>query len=212
MTAPRDEAGPARRGRGRPRDLGADAAILRAAFELFLERGVDGASIEQIAKRAGVGKLTVYRRWSSKEDLLAHAIESVIQERDWPSIDEIEAASPYEIIERVLPAAADTVASPQFRMLVSRVYGSAVSHPALMATYWRHHILPRRTATTILLQRAQQAGTVPADADLDVLIDMIAGAVTYRALQPHPADAAEMRRYLEALYRQAGLLPSPPNR
>lgn len=45
------------------------------------------------------------------------------------------------------------------------------------------------------------------DADLDVLIDMIAGAVLYRAIQPDPLDAAEARRYLEAVYRQAGLLP-----
>jgi AcrR family transcriptional regulator len=55
-----------------------DTAILRATFELFVERGIDGASIEQIAKRAGVGKLTVYRRWSSKEEVLAQAIESLI--------------------------------------------------------------------------------------------------------------------------------------
>lgn len=197
----------AARGRGRGRDPGTDAAILRTAFELFLERGVDGASIEQIAKRAGVGKLTVYRRWSSKEDLLARAIETVIQDQDWPSDEEIETGSPYEIIERVLPTAAQVAASPQFRALVSRVFGSSVSHPALMATYWRHFILPRRNATKTLLRRAQQAGTVPVDADLDVLIDMIAGAVTYRVLQPNPPDATEMLRYLTALHRQAGLLP-----
>ncbi len=52
---------------------------------------------------------------------------------------------------------------------------------------------------------------MPADADLDVLIDMIAGAVTYRVLQPNPPDAAEMLRYLEALHRQAGLLPPRPD-
>lgn len=195
------------RGRGRPRDPDTDRTILHAAFELFLERGVDGASIEQIARRAGVGKLTVYRRWSSKEELLAQAIEEVLQERDWPSNEDIETGSPAEIIERVLPAAAETAASPRFRALVSRIYGSAVSHPALMATYWRHYILPRRDATKALLRRAQEQGTVRADADLDVLIDMLAGAATYRVLQPDPPDAAEMRRYLEALHRQAGLLP-----
>jgi flagellar biosynthesis protein FlhB len=76
-----------------------------------------------------------------------------------------------------------------------------------MAAYWRHYIVPRREATKALLRRAQEQGTVPADADLDVLIDMLAGAVTYRVLQPDPPDAAEMLRYLEALHRQAGLLP-----
>jgi AcrR family transcriptional regulator len=204
--------GAAPRGRGRPRDPETDRAILHAAFELFLERGVDGASMEQIARRAGVGKLTVYRRWSSKEELLAQAIEDVIQERDWPSNEDIETGSPAEIIERVLPASAEVAASPQFRALVSRIYGSAVSHPSLMATYWRHYILPRRDATKALLRRAQEEGTVAADADLDVLIDMLAGAVTYRVLQPDPPDTAEMRRYLEALHRAVGLLPGQPER
>lgn len=141
--------------------------------------------MEQIARRAGVGKLTVYRRWSSKEELLAQAIETVFQEREWLSNEDIETGSPAEIIERTLPAAAEVAASPQFRALVSRVYGSAVSHPALMETYWRHYILPRREATKVLLRRAQEEGTVSADADLDVLIDMLAGAATYRVLQPN---------------------------
>jgi AcrR family transcriptional regulator len=200
-----DRAAP--RGRGRPRDPDTDRTILRAAFELFLERGVDGTSMEQIARGAGVGKLTVYRRWSSKEELLAQAIEAAVQEREWPSNEDIETGSPAEIIERVLPTSAEVAASPQFRALVSRIYGSAVSHPALMATYWRHYIQPRRDATKSLLRRAQEEGTLAPDTDLDVLIDMLAGATTYRVLQPDPPDADEMLRYLRALHRQAGLLP-----
>lgn len=199
------------RGRGRPRDPQVDAAVLRAALDLFIERGVDGTSIEQIAKNAGVGKLTVYRRWSSKEELLAQAIESLVSEEvRWPSDEEIATASPYEMVERGLPAAAEVTADPAFRALVARVLGSAVSHPALMATYWRHYILPRRRVTRALLVRARQLGTVSADADLDVLTDMLAGAVNYRLLQPDPPDAAEMRRYLESLYRNVGLLPPRP--
>ena len=65
-----------REGPGRPRDPAADAAILRAAADLLAERGVDRISIELIARRAGVAKVTVYRRWSSKEELLAHAVEA----------------------------------------------------------------------------------------------------------------------------------------
>ncbi len=196
------------RGRGRPRDPAAGNAILRAALELFLERGIDGASIEQIAKRAGVGKLTVYRRWSSKEELIAQAIETLVAtEVEWPTDEQIERVSPYLIVEAALSNAAEAAAAPEFRALAARILGSSVSHPSLMATYWRHYVLPRRELTARLLGRAQQEGTVAADADLDVLIDMMAGAVLYRVLQPDPPDADEMRRYLRALYRQAGLLP-----
>lgn len=196
------------RPRGRPRDPGVDAAILRAALDLFIERGIEGMSIEQVAKRARVGKLTVYRRWSSKETLAAHAIEWTIEEsRDWPSNADLEHADPQQLLESTLDASAELAASHEFRALVARILGSSVSHPSLMATYWKHYILPRRHAASAMLEQGQRAGTVPPDADLDVLIDMMAGAVIYRVLQPHPPEPAEMRRYLEEVYRRIGLLP-----
>ncbi|MEU4235241.1 TetR/AcrR family transcriptional regulator [Nonomuraea sp. NPDC026600] len=195
------------RGRGRPRDPQTDTAILNAALELFVERGVEGISIEQVAKRAGVGKPTVYRRWSTKEDLIAQAIEQWVAAEVTPSAADVYALPLRDIVERVLPAAAETAASPAFRALVARIMGSAVSHPSLMAVYWRHYIVPRRKLAATMLQRAQADGILAPDTDLDVLIDMMAGAVTYRVLQPDPPDAAEMLRYLTSVYRQAGLYP-----
>ena len=119
----------------------------------------------------------------------------------------IEQVSPYLLVQAALSIAAQTAAAPEFRALVSRILGSAVSHPSLMATYWTHYVLHRRALAILLLERAREQGTVAADADLDALIDMIAGAVMYRVLQPDPPDVSEMRRYLTALYRQVGLLP-----
>jgi hypothetical protein len=76
-----------------------------------------------------------------------------------------------------------------------------------MAIYWDRYIAPRRRFAASLLERAQQLGTVAADTDFDVAIDMMVGAVTYRVLQPAPLDVEEMRRYLRALDRQIGLPP-----
>ncbi|BBX35094.1 TetR family transcriptional regulator [Mycolicibacterium mageritense DSM 44476 = CIP 104973] len=194
--------------RGRPREAATDRAILQAALDLFIERGVEGASIEQIAKNAGVGKPTIYRRWSGKEELIAAAMESLVaDEVGWASGPEIEIASPYELVEAAIEGAAVTTTTPFYRALVARVFGSAVSHPELMAVYWERYIRPRRKLARRLLERAREAGTVAADADLDVAIDMMVGAITYRVLQPDPPDAEEMRRYLRAVYRQVGLLP-----
>ena len=198
--------------RGRPRDAATDQAILRAGLDSFIERGVEGTSMEQIAKAAGVGKPTIYRRWSTKEDLIAAAMETlIVAEVGW-ALDEVTAEvidteSPYALVEAAIDRAAVAVTAPQYRALVARMFGSAVSHPELMAVYWERYILPRRQIAARLLERAREQGTVAADADLDVAIDMMVGAIAYRVLQPDPPDAQEMRRYLRSVYRHVGLLP-----
>ncbi len=200
-------------GRGRPRDAATDLAILQGALALFIERGVEGTSMEQIAKRAGVGKPTIYRRWSSKEEVIAAAMETLVAEEvGWAAPDAIETQSPYALVEAAIDGAAAMAATAEYRALVARVFGSAVSHPELMARYWERYILPRRQLAARLLERARQDGTVAADTDVDVTIDMMVGAITYRVLQPNPPDATEMRRYLRQVYRQVGLLPSQGDR
>lgn len=195
-------------GRGRPRDAAVDLAILQAGLDLFIECGVEGTTMEQIAKRAGVGKPAVYRRWAGKEDLIAAAVETLIaQDAGWASPDAIAAQSPYDLVEAAIEQAAATVTTDRYRALVARVFGSAVSHPQLMATYWERYIRPRRLLAAQLITRARQLGTVAEDVDVDVAIDMMVGAITYRVLQPHPPDIDEMRRYLREVYRQIGLLP-----
>lgn len=193
--------------RGRPRNPATDTAILAAALDLFIEHGIAGMSMEQVAKQAGVGKPTVYRRWSNKESLVADAIEShVSADIRWPADHEIDTVDARALVRRNIGAAASTAADPRLRALVAQIYGSAVSHPLLMQTYWDHYVVPRRTMVLAMLRRAQTDGVVAADADLEVLVDMLAGAVTYRILQPNPPTVRQMRRYLQSLYRQVGLL------
>lgn len=59
---------------GRPRDPGVDRRIARAALDLFADAGWAGFSMEAVARRAGVGKASLYLRWNSKEALLADAV------------------------------------------------------------------------------------------------------------------------------------------
>ncbi|MHA6623114.1 TetR/AcrR family transcriptional regulator [Pseudonocardia sp. DLS-67] len=195
---------PTGRPRGRPRDPDADAAILAAALDLFIERGVEGTSIEQVAKRAGVGKLTVYRRWSNKEELIAAAIESARDDHPDPRMP--ADGSLVELVRAAIPVLAERVVDPRFRAMVARVLGTSSSHPAIMAAYWEHYGRPRRAAIRALLDRARSDGLLPEHADLDVVMDMMVGALMYRLAQPGTLDATEMRRYLQALFVQVGLL------
>src|SRR6476661_8622284 len=59
---------------GRPRDPGVDRRIARAALDLFADAGWAGFAMEAVARRAGVGKASLYLRWDSKEALLTDAV------------------------------------------------------------------------------------------------------------------------------------------
>ncbi|MCO7221347.1 helix-turn-helix domain-containing protein, partial [Klenkia sp. PcliD-1-E] len=73
MTSP---TAPAPRPVGRPRDPSLDVAILDAALQLLGEGGLDACALDEVARRAGVGKATIYRRWRSKDDLVRDAFGS----------------------------------------------------------------------------------------------------------------------------------------
>jgi AcrR family transcriptional regulator len=66
------------RSRGRPRSEAVSRSILEATLDLIAEHGtVADVSVEAVAERSGVSKATIYRRWSSKELLVAAAVDSV---------------------------------------------------------------------------------------------------------------------------------------
>ena len=73
-------AAPRSSGPGRPKDLGKRAAILDAAKELFIEQGFNGVSMDEIAARASVSKLTVYSHFGDKDTLFSEAIQAKCME------------------------------------------------------------------------------------------------------------------------------------
>ncbi|MFC7549004.1 TetR/AcrR family transcriptional regulator [Plantactinospora sp. GCM10030261] len=201
---------PRRDGPGRPRDPDADTAILRAAIDLLIERGIDQTSIEQIAKRAGVAKVTVYRRWRTKEELLAHALESV--RADLPTVvdDHERDSSLSESIEQLLPVWGRALADPRLRALTARMTAAGHDHPHLLDVYWRRYLRPRRQRAAAVMRQAQHDGLLDPAADVDVLIDMMEGAIMYRLLvQPDTLQPATISRYLHRLLTQVGFRLPP---
>jgi TetR/AcrR family transcriptional repressor of mexJK operon len=78
----------AKRGRGRPRDLDKRRSILDAAGALFLERGIAATSIEAVAERACVSKMTLYSHFPDKSVLLAAVFERTLKETVLPELAE----------------------------------------------------------------------------------------------------------------------------
>ena len=193
-----------RSGPGRPRNPATDQAILLAALELFIQSGSEGVNVEQIAARAGVARTTVYRRWSSKEALLAQAIAAARGEAEEEAATESDALR--DLPDRLVNALAETVTAPEYTTLVARLVGSLPDAPELLATYWNAYLAPRRAWIISTLLRARTEGLIRADVDLDILLDLISGAIMYHVLiRPGTRTAEDMRTYLLRVLHTLGL-------
>jgi AcrR family transcriptional regulator len=202
---PAGRAGAPALARGRPRSPAVDDAILRAALALFVEHGVQGAGIERIAKRARVAKTSIYRRWSSREALLAQAIER-FRNTVGPSVELVD-RTPARGFVALLLDACGAAARPPLRTLITRLIGSIADCPSLMAVYREAYFQPRRDAVVRALGRMQRAGLVPAGTDLEILTDMLLGALIQRMIaMPQGGDTPRaVRAYMIRVLRQAGV-------
>ena len=190
---------------GRPRSKQADCAILQSALALFGERGFDNISIDDIAARAGVARTTVYRRWTSKAALLAEAIAS---QRGAPELDpEMHDAAP----ELLLEAIAKVLTAPGMKRIIARLIGASGDHPELMEAYWRTHMEPRRMAVLDFLIAARASGRIPPEANVSVVLDIIAGAVTYQVLvRPGDRSPRELKSHLMEILRELRIIQTSP--
>lgn len=185
---------------GRPRDPGNDAQILDAALDLLIERGADGASIEAIARRAGVAKVTVYRRWQSKQDLLVAALEHARN----PNAD-ADADAAADSIDAVVESTAELLSRPQFRALMARVIGASVDHPKLVHTYATRYLRPRLDALTEVAQRAIDDGRFPPGTTPTVIQDILFSSIGLVLLNgEEDMTAAHITTRLWNLLRQMG--------
>jgi AcrR family transcriptional regulator len=173
---------------------------LQAALKVFVESGVEGASIEQIADYAGVARTTLYRRWASKEALIAHAIASARGEAERWAADRVKfAKSPEPLID----ALARVVTRSEYRRLVARLIGSVPTCPELMGTYWRNYLYPRRAAMLKVIEAARAQGIVRQDCDPEILLDLISGVVIHQLLvRPGKLTRSDMHGYLLRVLRE----------
>ena len=165
------------RSQGRPRDPRLDAAIVDATLQLLAEGGYTSLTMEAVAAVAGVGKATLYRRWSSKEQLVVDAVATL---SETPEV--VEGAGVRDELVARLEAVRRTSDSSLAGKIFPRLISASADHPELMRSYRRQVLAPRRAAFAAALQRGIGQGLVRADVDLDHAIDLLIGPMAYRNL------------------------------
>ena len=180
-----------RRRPGRPRRPTTDDAITRAALDLLAERGFPAATIEAIAERAGVGRNTIYRRWRSKEELTADALRELTTDVDWGADDL------YSLLLTWLRDFARTFSDPLHGRLLVGVLGELQQNPVFADVYADRVVRPRREALLARLAEARERGELRPDADVELVADLLGGALLLRRLPLGLPAASE--RYAEEL-------------
>lgn len=185
---------------GRPRSVRSHQAILQATLELLGEVGFEAMSIEAIAARAKVGKTTIYRRYTSKEELVADAIESIREEIVLPDTGKLQSD-----IDALIENAAQITLNPLGRQTVAMIISSASSNPKFAQIYWTKYLQPRRKAFAVVLERAKIRNEIPANLDSDLVFDAMSGIMLYALIfQPTPdAWTFCVRQTLHLLLRNA---------
>lgn len=184
---------------GRPRDPEVDGAILRAAREVFVERGPEAASVEAVARRAGVSRLTIYRRYRDKQELLVDMLT-------W-SRGEVPEIDPEQLTaEGLVELLVQELGQPQVPELLVRLAGAGPDQPQLMRAFDESFVRPRRALVTAALARMQQLGRIEAWADPEAVLDVIAGAVLYHLImRPDERSPEQLRARVRAAVRHAGV-------
>lgn len=192
--------------RGRPRSAAAERAILDAVVEL-LEAGepLAGLSIERIARTAGVGKATIYRRWTDKEELFVDVLRDIE-----PPEPDVSGTGGLGDLRVLLESMRRRGLAQRSSVLLHNVFAQMKSHPRLWSEYQGTVIAPRRLAMLAAVRRAVEAGELRGDTDVELMDDLFVGPMLVRTIHrpdaPLPEDLAD--RIIQLLVEGVG--PRPP--
>lgn len=163
-------------------------AIYEAALALVGEVGYQKTTIEGIAARAGVGKQTIYRWWSSKADVVMEAFV----DRSEQAAEAVPAGQEYAIpdtgdlaadLKFVLRATVDGLLDPEFEAPYRALGAEGVVNEELGRRYVAKLLEPSLQLYVQRLRAAQDAGQVRADIDPRIALELFVSPLAQRWLQ-----------------------------
>jgi AcrR family transcriptional regulator len=171
---------------GRPRSERARLAVLEATADLLVEGGLAAATIEAVAARAGVSKVTIYKWWPSRGavavDAYFHRYRATGSFADTGDLTGDLVGQMRALIRAFRGRAGE---------LMAELIGRAQGDRALADTLRTQWLEPRRHASTVVLTRAVERGEIRPDTDIPVVLDQLYAPIYYRLTMGHePLSAA----------------------
>jgi len=159
-----------RPGPGRPRSGSVDRALREAARAEFVEHGYRAMSMESIAARAGVSKVSLYRRWPSKARVAADVLAQMAEHSPMPDAGSLEA----DLRALIAHAVGSPDAKAAARMIL-RTMGEIADDPELMAIYRERVLRPRLDQARSLVNRARARGELRRNLPADLAAALVGG-------------------------------------
>jgi AcrR family transcriptional regulator len=152
------------------------AAITDAVLDELAEHGYARLSMEAVAKRAGVGKSALYRRWRSKQEMAL----TVLAEFSVPQAHAPDTGSLRGDIRELLDAVVRWLAHPRFSRILPDLVAEMARNPELSDVVDNMIGQPRRAQARTMLERAIERGDLDADVDMELALDLLAAPVYWR--------------------------------
>jgi AcrR family transcriptional regulator len=166
-----------RKGRPPSKMAASHAAIMDAVYGLLQEKSVRDLTMEEVAKRAKVGKPTLYKWWPTKATLVL----AMLCERMAPNLEKPTVLTAEESLRFRVRRLVDAFNGP-FGKIVAGLIAEGQSEPAVLEEFFNRWVSPRRNATIADLQRGKDAGELRSETEPELVNDAIFGAVYYRLL------------------------------
>jgi AcrR family transcriptional regulator len=192
---------PARTRMGRPPGAAAEshAAIMDAVYTLLQEGSARNLTMEAVAKRAGVGKPTLYKWWPTKAAL----IMAMFHERIAVATPAPASATSAEEALRTTMRRLITGLNGLFGKVLADLIAEGQSDPALLRDLFEEHIKVRQAADIAEVERAKESGEFDKAVDPETLIDILFGSLIYRRLLGLPLTEQYGDALIEAALRGA---------
>ena len=160
---------------GRPVSSTSRQAVLDTAARLLDERGWAGFSIDEVARRSGVSKATIYKHWNGGFDVAADAYgHSVTDAVPAPSTGDVVAD-----LTSVIIRLAEFYATSRGRV-IAQLLAAATGQPHGAEVLRDTFFAPRRRAAVALVKHGMANGQLRADLDPELTIDVLFGAMVFR--------------------------------
>lgn len=159
-----------------PRVERTTATVVAAVHRLLRTEGPAAVTFGRVSRETGVSRTTLYRHWPGPSELVADAWGRLVPPEPAPATDDLRA----DLVDLFLRVR-DAVESPTMRRSLPSFLAAAHDDPVIADLHARF-VDDRRRPVLDRLARARDAGQVAADADLDLLVDLLSGPLFYREL------------------------------